>query len=114
MVVRTPDLGSCVCGDCLGPSLLRIGRVGANGNRRGCQSLDLSGTPELSHRFAPGQGSGVEDGRFVRHDLVCLWPVDCRASVVAIQAGALVLGWSRPYRRNAFISRPVEAARLGL
>ena len=28
MVVRAPDLGGCLCGDCLGPGLLRNGRVG--------------------------------------------------------------------------------------
>ena len=28
MVVHAPDLGGCLCGDCLGPGLLHIGRVG--------------------------------------------------------------------------------------
>ena len=30
MVVRAPDLGGCLCGECLGPGLLRNGRVGRN------------------------------------------------------------------------------------
>jgi hypothetical protein len=30
VVVRSPDLGGCLCGDCLGPGLLRNGRVGRN------------------------------------------------------------------------------------
>ena len=29
MVVRAPNLGGCLCGDCLGPGLLRNGRVGS-------------------------------------------------------------------------------------
>ena len=30
MVVRAPDLGGCLCGDCLGPGLLLNGWVGTN------------------------------------------------------------------------------------
>ena len=33
MVVHAPDLGGCLCCDCLGPGLLRSGRLG--GTMRG-------------------------------------------------------------------------------